>query len=124
MRSHRYACPGSPRRSAFAGYRFPPEVITLAVRWYLRFVKGAFIEIPPLTWVSSRLGRLTGSRRCELRRLLIRLGRGECAEGGRQPPFSGVVRSPGSGEGSGRPDEGAGGSRLRDPSSWRTPSAA
>jgi transposase-like protein len=24
-------------RSAFSGYRFPPEVITLAVRWYLRF---------------------------------------------------------------------------------------
>ena len=24
-------------RSAFAGYRFSPEVITLAVRWYLRF---------------------------------------------------------------------------------------
>jgi hypothetical protein len=24
-------------RSAFAGYRFPPEVITLAVRWNLRF---------------------------------------------------------------------------------------
>jgi transposase-like protein len=24
-------------RSAFAGCRFPPEVITLAVRWYLRF---------------------------------------------------------------------------------------
>ncbi len=23
--------------SAFAGYRFPPEVITLAVRWYLRY---------------------------------------------------------------------------------------
>jgi IS6 family transposase len=23
--------------SAFSGYRFPPEVITLAVRWYLRF---------------------------------------------------------------------------------------
>ena len=23
--------------SAFAGFRFPPEVITLAVRWYLRF---------------------------------------------------------------------------------------
>ncbi|MGH2660686.1 MAG: IS6 family transposase [Actinomycetota bacterium] len=23
--------------SAFAGYRFPPEIITLAVRWYLRF---------------------------------------------------------------------------------------
>ena len=24
-------------RSAFAGYRFPPEVILLAVRWNLRF---------------------------------------------------------------------------------------
>jgi DDE domain len=24
-------------KSAFAGFRFPPEVITLAVRWYLRF---------------------------------------------------------------------------------------
>jgi transposase-like protein len=23
--------------SAFAGFRFPPEVITLALRWYLRF---------------------------------------------------------------------------------------
>jgi hypothetical protein len=23
--------------SEFAGFRFPPEVITLAVRWYLRF---------------------------------------------------------------------------------------
>ncbi len=23
--------------SALAGFRFPPEVITLAVRWYLRF---------------------------------------------------------------------------------------
>jgi transposase-like protein len=23
--------------SAFAGFRFPPEVITLVVRWYLRF---------------------------------------------------------------------------------------
>jgi len=33
--SHPYPCP-TPR-SAFAGYRFPPEVITLAVRWYLRF---------------------------------------------------------------------------------------
>jgi hypothetical protein len=27
----------SPARSAFAGFRFPPEVIVLAVRWYLRF---------------------------------------------------------------------------------------
>lgn len=28
--------PGSPR-SAFAGFRFPPEIIVLAVRWYLRY---------------------------------------------------------------------------------------
>ncbi|MDH3730332.1 MAG: IS6 family transposase [Acidimicrobiia bacterium] len=26
-----------PVRSAFAGYRFPPEIIVLAVRWYLRY---------------------------------------------------------------------------------------
>jgi transposase-like protein len=24
-------------RSAFAGFRFPPEVITVTVRWYLRY---------------------------------------------------------------------------------------
>ena len=24
-------------RSSFAGFRFPPDVITLAVRWYLRY---------------------------------------------------------------------------------------
>ena len=37
MRSHRYPRPCPDPSSAFAGYRFPPEVITLAVRWYLRF---------------------------------------------------------------------------------------
>jgi transposase-like protein len=37
MRSPRYPHPCLAQRSAFAGYRFPPEVITLAVRWYLRF---------------------------------------------------------------------------------------
>jgi transposase-like protein len=26
-----------PAGSAFEGFRFPPEVIVLAVRWYLRF---------------------------------------------------------------------------------------
>jgi transposase-like protein len=26
-----------PPRTAFAGFRFPPDVIVLAVRWYLRF---------------------------------------------------------------------------------------
>src|SRR3989442_725558 len=37
MRSHRYPHPRPMPSSAFAGYRFPPEVIRLAVRWYLRF---------------------------------------------------------------------------------------
>ncbi|WP_420497682.1 hypothetical protein [Parafrankia soli] len=32
----RRVCPSAPR-SEFAGFRFPPEVIVLAVRWYLRF---------------------------------------------------------------------------------------
>jgi IS6 family transposase len=29
--------PVQPPRSAFAGFRFPPEVILIAVRWYLRY---------------------------------------------------------------------------------------
>jgi IS6 family transposase len=29
--------PTPATRSAFAGFRFPPDVILLAVRWYLRF---------------------------------------------------------------------------------------
>ena len=29
--------PSFPPQSAFAGFRFPPEAIVLAVRWYLRF---------------------------------------------------------------------------------------
>ncbi len=37
MRSRQHACICPAPRSAFAGYRFPAEVITLAVRWYLRF---------------------------------------------------------------------------------------
>jgi transposase-like protein len=37
MRSHRYLHLRPAPRSAFAGYRFPQEIITLAVRWYLRF---------------------------------------------------------------------------------------
>ncbi|MCA1710067.1 MAG: IS6 family transposase, partial [Actinobacteria bacterium] len=27
----------SASRSSFAGFRFPPDVITVAVRWYLRY---------------------------------------------------------------------------------------
>jgi transposase-like protein len=36
MRTRRQRPTPAPR-SAFAGYRFPPDVIVLAVRWYLRF---------------------------------------------------------------------------------------
>jgi transposase-like protein len=37
MRSRHQASLRPTPRSAFAGYRFPPDVIILAVRWYLRF---------------------------------------------------------------------------------------
>ncbi len=37
MRSRRHPRPRRAPSSAFAGYRFSPEFITLAVRWYLRF---------------------------------------------------------------------------------------
>jgi hypothetical protein len=36
MRTRR-PCSAAVARSAFAGFCFPPEVIVLAVRWYLRF---------------------------------------------------------------------------------------
>jgi transposase, IS6 family len=34
---HRRRVPAPLTRSGFAGFRFPPEVITVAVRWYLRY---------------------------------------------------------------------------------------
>jgi hypothetical protein len=37
MRRSRRVRPVLPPRSAFAGFRFPREVIMLAVRWYLRY---------------------------------------------------------------------------------------
>jgi IS6 family transposase len=33
----RRARPAVPAPSAFAGFRFPPDVIMLTVRWYLRY---------------------------------------------------------------------------------------
>jgi hypothetical protein len=36
MRSRR-PCAALVPRSAFAGFRFPPDVIVVAARWYLRF---------------------------------------------------------------------------------------
>src|SRR6266540_2012044 len=37
MRSRRHPRPRQTPASAFVGFRFPPEVITVAVRWYLRY---------------------------------------------------------------------------------------
>ena len=37
MRTRRHCYLVEVERSAFAGYRFPSDVILLAVRWYLRF---------------------------------------------------------------------------------------
>jgi transposase, IS6 family len=37
MKCRRRVAPSSQLLSAFVGFRFPPEVILLAVRWYLRF---------------------------------------------------------------------------------------
>jgi len=36
MRTSRSSRQSIPPRSTFAGFRFPPEVIVVAVRWYLR----------------------------------------------------------------------------------------
>lgn len=45
-----------PPTSAFAGFRFPTEVIVVAVRWYLRFnLSYRDVEVPP---VSRRVGYL------------------------------------------------------------------
>src|SRR5918999_2762150 len=52
-----YRCTGCGRRltartgSAFSGYRFPDEVIALAVRWYLRF-RLSYAEVAE--WLAER----------------------------------------------------------------------
>ncbi|MGO8872930.1 MAG: IS6 family transposase [Acidimicrobiales bacterium] len=37
MKGHRSCLPVQQPSSAFAGFRYPPEVILIAVRWYLRY---------------------------------------------------------------------------------------
>ena len=37
MNHRRHIRPIQPSRSALAGFRFPPEVISIAVRWCLRY---------------------------------------------------------------------------------------
>jgi transposase-like protein len=37
MKSVARPCRAAPPRCAFAGFRFPAEVIVVAVRWYMRY---------------------------------------------------------------------------------------
>jgi hypothetical protein len=59
-----------PARSAFAGFRVPPEVIVRAVRWYLRFglscrdVEELLAERGIESTTSPCTGGCSGSRRC------------------------------------------------------------
>ena len=52
-----YRCTGCGRRlaartgSAFSGYRFPDDVIALAVRWYLRY-RLSYVEVAE--WLAER----------------------------------------------------------------------
>jgi hypothetical protein len=49
-------------RSAFAGFRFPAEVIVVAVRWYLRYnLMGHYelaVDAPPTTRVAAAFTEL------------------------------------------------------------------
>ena len=59
-----------PPRSTFAGFRFPPDVIVLAVRWYLRFglsyrdVEELLAERGIQAATSPSTGGCCSSRRC------------------------------------------------------------
>ncbi len=71
-----YRCSGCGRRvtarsaSAFSGYRFPDEVIALAVRWYVRYrlsyadvaewlaERGLSVDRSTVCWESAFIGRL------------------------------------------------------------------
>ena len=68
--------PAPDARSAFAGFRFPPEVIVLAVRWYLRFGL-SYRDLEEL--LTERLGR--GRPRHG-----VSLGGAVCAAAGRGRP--------------------------------------
>ena len=65
--------PAPVPRSAFAGFRFPPDVIVLAVRWYLRFglsyrdVENCSPSAVSRSTTSPSTGGCSGSRRCSPR---------------------------------------------------------
>jgi hypothetical protein len=69
MRTRR-PCSAAVARSAFAGFCFPPDVIVLAVRWYLGFAL-SYREVEELlaergveSTTSPSTGGSSGSRRC------------------------------------------------------------
>jgi hypothetical protein len=69
MRTRR-PCPAPVARSAFAGFRFPSDVIVLAVRWYLRFglsyatSRSCSPSVGSMPTTSPSPGGCCGSRRC------------------------------------------------------------
>jgi hypothetical protein len=72
-------------RSAFAGFRFPPEVITIAVRWYLRYGLSYRDEARPL----FRASAVTVTQRCLAHCRASRttgLGRSDPARRRHRPP--------------------------------------
>jgi hypothetical protein len=50
MRSRLQHLPREAPSSAFTGYWFPPEVIALAVRWYLRYGLSYRDDLLPKKW--------------------------------------------------------------------------
>src|SRR5258705_12993176 len=70
--------PWLPPKSAFTGFRFPPEVIVVGVRWYLRYnlsYRGPRLEEIDAevdAWIKSEVGQ--GPRRAAR-------GRGRTADG-------------------------------------------
>jgi hypothetical protein len=79
--------------AAFAGFRFPPEVIVVAVRWYLRFglsyrdVENCSPSGASTSITSPSTGGCSGSRRCWLR-LLGRVGTPSATAGRSMRPTS------------------------------------
>jgi IS6 family transposase len=57
MSSRRRPSPVPVPISGFAGFRFPPDVILLAVRWYLRFAL-SYRDVEECCWPSGA-SRLT-----------------------------------------------------------------
>src|SRR5918911_1252821 len=101
MRPFRPVGPTVPSCSAFAGFQFPPDVIVLAVRWYLRFglsyrdveelLAERGIDVDHVTiyrWVQRFTPLLIDAARpCRHAPGDRRIGVGESGSGGHSPVF-------------------------------------